>query len=94
LKQVIVRKPKMSAISDDTCFLTVRPSDMAALKAMPETEIVEQVDNSVSALVEDSDNEEEYKLPPPDPVVEKVVETTTQEEPKKKKVVSKKKADA
>jgi hypothetical protein len=96
LKQVIVRKPKTSAISDDTCFLTVRPGDRATLKALPETEL-EQVDNSVSALVEDSDNEEEYKLPPPpEPVVEKVVETpveTPVEEPKKKKVVSKKKTE-
>lgn len=96
LKQVIVRKPKTSAIPDDTCFLTVRPADRAVLKALPETELSEQVDNTVSALVEDSDNEEEYNLPPPvsEPVVEKVVETHVVEEPKKKKVVSKKKAEA
>lgn len=99
LKQVIVRKPKTSAISDDTCFLTVRPSDMAALKAQPETELVEQVDNSVSALVEDSDNEEEYNLPPPEQVKSEAVKVTepvavVSEEPKKKKVVTKKKADA
>jgi hypothetical protein len=104
LKQVIVRKPKTSSIADDTCFLTVRPSDLQTLKATPQPEI-EQHDNTVSALVEDSDNEEEYSLPPPppvvdpvvDPVVEKVVESATAtvvEEPKKKKVVSKKKADA
>ena len=100
LKQVIVRKPKTSAISDDTCFLTVRPSDMAALKAQPESELVQHVDNSVSALVEDSDNEEEYKLPPPEQVkvvepvkVEEPVAVVT-EEPKKKKVVTKKKVDA
>jgi hypothetical protein len=37
------------------------------LKSLPETE-VEQNDHSVSALVEDSDGEEEYKLPPPAPV--------------------------
>jgi hypothetical protein len=99
LKQVIVRKPKTSAISDDTCFLTVRPSDMAALKAQPETEVVEQVDNSVSALVEDSDDEEEYNLPPPEQVKAEEVKapepvTVLSEEPKKKKVVTKKKADA
>jgi len=102
LKQVIVRKPKTSAIPDDTCFLTVRPSDMVALKAAPQPEL-EQHDNSVSALVEDSDNEEEYQLPPPVSVVETVpepvVETpapvaTTEEPAKKKKVVSKKKPDA
>jgi len=100
LKQVIVRKPKRSSISDDTCFLSIRPSDMAALKAAPQPEF-EQDDNSVSALVEDSDNEEEYQLPlpapAPAPVIEKVVETlppVVAEEPKKKKVVSKKKSDA
>ena len=68
LKQVIVRKPKTSSITDDTCFLTVRPSDREVLKSLPETE-VEQHDNSVSALVEDSDAEEEYHLTLPAPVV-------------------------
>lgn len=68
LKQVIVRKPKTSSIADDTCFLTVRPAEMAALKASPQPEI-EHADNSVSAMVEDSDNEEEYTLPTPTPVV-------------------------
>lgn len=100
LKQVIVRKPKTSAIPDDTCFLTVRPCDRAVLKALPETELTEQIDNSVSALVEDSDNEDEYKLPPPaptptpEPVVEKIVQPPVVEEPKKKKVITKKKSDA
>jgi hypothetical protein len=102
LKQVIVRKPKTSSIADDTCFLTVRPADLAALKATPQPEI-EHNDNSVSALVEDSDDEEEYQLPPPvpavtpppPPVVEKVVESASAtEEPKKKKVIAKKKTDA
>jgi hypothetical protein len=101
LKQVIVRKPKTSSIADDTCFLTVRPNDRAALKSLPEAELVERVDNSVSALVEDTDNEEDYKLPPPviekvvEPVVEPVIEipAVVTEEPKKKKVVSKKKSD-
>jgi len=98
LKQVIVRKPKTSSISDDTCFLTVRPADLAALKAAPQPEL-EQLDNTVSALVEDSDGEDEYQLPPPAPVVEKVVEPTpaaapvAAEEPKKKKVIAKKKTD-
>ena len=105
LKQVIVRRPKTSSIADDTCFLTVRPADMAALKAAPQPEM-EQHDNSVSAYVEDSD-EEEFQLPVPvvslpepapapvavpvaaEPVVAPVVEE------KKKKVVSKKtKTDA
>lgn len=98
LKQVIVRKPKTSSIADDTCFLTVRPADLAALKAAPQPEL-EQLDNTVSALVEDSDGEDEYQLPPPEPVVEKVAEPTpvaapAAEEPKKKKVIAKKKTDA
>jgi hypothetical protein len=101
LKQVIVRKPKTSSISDDTCFLTVRPADREVLKSLPETE-VEQNDHSVSALVEDSDGEEEYKLPPPTPVaapapapvVESVAEPVADEAPKKKAVARKVKKDA
>lgn len=103
LKQVIVRKPKTSSISDDTCFLTVRLGDREFLKSLPETE-VEQNDHSVSALVEDSDGEEEYKLPPPAPVVapapapapvaESVVEPVVDEAPKKKAVARKVKKDA
>ena len=92
LKQVIVRKPKTSAIADDTCFLTLRPNDMAMLKAAPQPEL-EQHENSISAEVQDSDDEDEYELPQPPivdpvvvpvaapvaaPVVEKIVETTTQ----------------
>jgi hypothetical protein len=103
LKQVIVRKPKTSTISDDTCFLTVRPADREVLKSLPETE-VEQNDHSVSALVEDSDGEEEYNLPPPTPVpvaapapppvVEPVAESVAEEAPKKKAVARKVKKDA
>jgi hypothetical protein len=89
LKQVIVRKPKTSSISDDTCFLTVNPSDRAVLKSLPEAEMIEQVDNSVGALVEDSDNEEEYKLPPPPPTPEPVVEKPVVEQPVEKPVVEK-----
>jgi hypothetical protein len=94
VKQVIVRKPKMSSIVDDTCFLTVSTSDRATLKALPETEI-EHVDNSVSALVEDSDGEEEYSLPAPTPStiqVEEPVLEAAAEEPKKKAVARKVKA--
>jgi hypothetical protein len=96
LKQVIVRKPKTSSIADDTCFLTVRPADREVLKSMPETEIEQHDNTTVSAIVEDSDGEEEYKLPPPAPV-EKVVEkvepptpvSVVTEEPKKKAVARK-----
>ena len=78
-------------------------ADREVLKNTPETEL-EQHDNSVTALVEDSDEEEEYKLPPPAPVaapvVEKVVEkvetpvpvpvpVVAAEEPKKKAVARK-----
>jgi hypothetical protein len=104
LKQVVVKKPKTSSISDDTCFLTVRPTEREALKSQPDVELV-QPDHSVSAEVEDSDGEEEYKLPPPTPVappapvVESVVESvaepvSTEEAPKKKAVARKVKKDA
>lgn len=104
LKQVIVRKPKTSAISDDTCFLTIKPADKEILKSQPESEL-QPNDNSISAQVEDSDNEDEYSLPPPLDVkieqaletnvthVEQVVTQVITEETKKKRVVSKKKSD-
>lgn len=90
LKQVIVRKPKTSSISDDTCFLTIRPSDMVTLKAAIQPELV-QYDNSVNVLVEDSDEEEDYTLPPPSSVTAPVVEK--EEVMKKKKFISKKKIE-
>jgi hypothetical protein len=94
LKQVIVRKPKTSSIADDTCFLTVRPADMAALKAAPQPEL-DQNDAVSSSIVEDTDDEEEMTLPPPKPVekpVEKPAEVASAPvEEKKKRVVSKKK---
>lgn len=73
LKQVIVRKPKMSAIADDTCFLMVRPQDREALKALPETEVMHPQDSTPSVLVEDSDDDEPVRIeqkvaPAPDPV--------------------------
>lgn len=99
LKQVIVRKPRTSVISDDTCFLMVKPADREALKSMPETE-VEHHDNSVSAMVEDSDDEEEYNLPAPDPtptpnptpvpVEQASTQVTETVEAPKKKVVARK----
>jgi hypothetical protein len=106
LKQVIVRKPKTSVIADDTCFLTVRPGDREVLKSQPET-VIEQQDNAVSVLVEDSDDDEDYKLPPPPPVVQvppvpEPVQVAAPEPaaaaeeaaPKKKTVVKKVKKDA
>jgi len=71
LKQAIVRKPKVSSIIDNVCFLNVKPSELETLKSTPQPEI-EQLDTSVSAVVEDSDGEE-YTVPnatpPPPPVV-------------------------
>jgi len=104
LKQVIVRKPKTSSIADDTCFLTVRPADLEALKSAPQPELSHD-DATISAMVEDSDGEEEYQLPPPVPAHAPVVETpipvvetpaSVVEEPAKKakKVISKKKTEA
>jgi hypothetical protein len=99
LKQIIVRKPKTSTIADDTCFLTVKPSDRDVLKSLPETE-VDQNDHSISALVEESDEEQESgesvqvtaPAPAPQvqapqvqaPQVQAQQETDTVTEPKKK----------
>ena len=95
LKQIIVRKPKTSSIPDDTCFLMVKPSDMAALKASPQPEI-EQIDAVSSTIVDDSDGEEEFQLPPPKPVeapkpapVEAAAAAPAPEE-KKKRIMTKK----
>jgi hypothetical protein len=87
LKQAIVRKPKTSSIADDTCFLTMKPSDREALKALPETEI-EQNDGTVSANVEDSDEEEEYTLPITTPAPAPAPAPAV-EEPKKKVIAKK-----
>lgn len=93
LKQVVVKKPRQSLISDDTCYLSVTESESHALKSQPDAE--EGVVGDVcSAYVADSDGEEDhaYVLPPPKkarveeaataPVVEasapmQVVEATT-----------------
>lgn len=100
LKQVIVRKPKTSSIADDTCFLTVRPSDMAALKAAPQPEEHADDNSTPAAIVDDDDY-----LPTPEPVVapapapapvvapEPVVAPAPEAAPKKK-IIPKKKADA
>ena len=95
LKQVIVRKPKTSSIADDTCFLTVRPADMAALKAAPQPEL-DQNDAVSSSIVDDTDDEEEMTLPPPKPVEKPVAApapapvAAPAEPEKKKRIVSKK----
>jgi hypothetical protein len=105
LQQCVVKKPKTSSISNDTCFLSIKPAEKEALKAQPEVEIV-QNDNTISAFVEDSDGEEEYNLPPPTITHAQVVETPTsavevapavevvpavEVAPQKKKVVTSKK---
>lgn len=71
LKQVIVRKPKVSVISDDTCFLNIRPEDRAALKSTPETELEHHDEtNTVNAIVTDSDDDDDFQLPLPEKVIE------------------------
>ena len=69
LKQVVVKKPKTSSISDDTCFLTVKPNERELLKSQPDVEI--QHADSVSAYVADSDGEDDHVLPvvTPAPIV-------------------------
>jgi hypothetical protein len=99
LKQAIVQKPKTSSITEGTCFLRPKASDVEKLKALPPPEDDIDPDGVITTtIVEDSDDERE--LPPPTPVVvEKPVVIDTpapvvSEEPKKKRVVAKKKVDA
>ena len=78
LKQVVVKKPKTSCIADDVCFLPIRETDRAALKALPETEpTIEFAHDTTSAsvLVEDSDNEDQQP-----PVVAKATEAVAKAE--------------
>ena len=95
LKQVIVRKPKTSSIADDTCFLTVKPADMAALKAAPQPEI-EKDDAVSSTIVEDDDEEFELPAPAPAPTPvaapkpEPVAVAAAAPEEKKKKIINRK----
>ena len=59
LKQAIVQKPKASL--EGTCLLRPKVSDKALLKTLP---VPEEIDNEgPSAIVEDSDNEEESYQP-------------------------------
>lgn len=69
LKQVIVRKPRQPSIMDDVCFLNVRPQERETLKSLPETEVLDLATAEVvsSTVVEDSDDEGDYRLPPPQP---------------------------
>lgn len=96
LMQAIVKKPKTSSIQNDTCLLTARPYEIQTLKAQPEVEL-DNNDHTISAEVEDSDNEEDYQLPPPVSVSASaptpVVEPVAASEPvatEKKKVVARK----
>jgi hypothetical protein len=102
LKQAIVQKPKTSSIPSGVCFLKPKESDVKRLKSLPppENDSIDP-DGAVSALVEDSDNDD-YEVPviaplptpTPAPVVEVApvaAAAAVQEEPKKKKVISKKK---
>ena len=102
LKQAIVQKPKTSSISEGTCFLKPKASDVQKLKTLPPPEDDIDPDGAISSTIVD-DSDDEYDVPTsipvpvpvvvqePVPVVEPVVAV---EEPKKKKVVTKKKVDA
>jgi len=108
LKQAIVQKPKTSSISEGTCFLKPKASDVQKLKTLPPPEDDIDPDGAISStIVEDSDDEYEIPPPPlpvtipvpvpvpvPTPVVEPAPVPVAVEEPKKKKVVTKKKTDA
>ena len=71
LKQAIVQKPKASL--EGTCLLRPKVSDKALLKTLP---VPEEIDNEgPSAIVEDSDNEEESYQPVSQVRVPEVVTT-------------------
>ena len=64
LKQAIVQKPKTSSISEGTCFLKPKASDVQKLKTLPPPEDDIDPDGAISStIVEDSDDE--YELPVP-----------------------------
>jgi hypothetical protein len=104
LMQVAIKKPRTSAISNDVCHLTIKPSEKEALRTQPDVNIINDADGSVSAYVDDSDEESEPVAPPtpapvpvapptPEPVVEPEPEPTpveTAAPATKKKVVAKK----
>jgi hypothetical protein len=88
LKQAVVQKPKVSSITEGTCFLKPKASDKEKFKELAEAEenetSEEQTDNNVSSVVvEDSDDEQEENkepelrtptpTPTPPPVEEKKV---------------------
>jgi hypothetical protein len=105
LKQVIVRKPKTPSITDDLCVLQIKSSDKQLLQSQEQPEVLPAEDATMSAMVNDSDGEEEYHLPPPPPetqpqptvVVSKPEvasveeKTSVPEEPATKKKILKKK---
>lgn len=105
LKQAIVQKPKTSSIPAGVCFLKPKASDVQRLKTLPPPEDDVDPDGAVTAMVEDSDDEDRELPPPvqqappvqvPTPVVAvaEAVAAVAPEEPKKKKVIAKKKVDA
>lgn len=99
LKQVVVRKPKTSSISDDVCYLNIKQSDLNAIKSLPQPEI-DMADN-IPATVEDSDDERPLMPQPQISHVEEPKEVVVAETPAEnasvpagKKKVLKKKQDA
>jgi hypothetical protein len=104
LKQAIVQKPKNSM--EGQCLLRPKAADKEKLKTMElPVEAMVDPDGGVSAMVEDSDeeDEEEIEIAPksvpavvkePEPVKEQAPPVVASEEPKKKRVITKKKVEA
>jgi hypothetical protein len=102
LKQAIVQKPKNSM--EGQCLLKPKAADKEKLKTMElPVEAIVDPDGGVSAMVEDSDDEEEeievvrkpepVVVPEPEPVKPEAP-VAVAEEPKKKRVITKKKVEA
>lgn len=92
LIQAVVQKPRASL--SGSCFIKLKPSDKAKLKAAtaPVADVCDDDDVPATAEVEDSDEEAEDEptpVPPPAPVSTPAPVAASTEEPKKKKVVKK-----
>jgi hypothetical protein len=102
LKQALTQKPKASL--EGVCLLKPKATDKALMKTLPPPE--EPVDDAVSTMVVDSDDEHDYPVasatvavdpeptpaPTPTPTVEPVAVAVEEVAPKKK--IVRKKADA
>jgi hypothetical protein len=108
LKQAIVQKPKTPTITEGTCFLKPKASDVEKLKSFVQEDSIDHDGGISTTIVEDSDDEGEYHVKDEAPVImtnnePKAVETpepvavepvaVAVEEPKKKKIITKKRVD-